>query len=276
MILRLGVAVAIALLCGAACSSGDSSERPGSSSDGSVDAGDAESDAPPIEGGQEAEASSLPVVLLPKTGLDPDELGVLVNANDPASVEIADYYVQKRGIPSANVVELAFTPSDVMSESDFAVQKALVDALPATVQGLVITWTQPYRVGCMSVTSAFALGFDQKYCNTTGGGCGPTASIDYFDSLSVLPFADHGIRPAMMLAAKSVSDAKALIDRGVSADDTHPTGDGYLLRTTDDPRSVRWPEFVALTGQWDHPEVMQLEYIDNSSGTGQDYIDEQE
>ena len=36
--------------------------------------------------------------------LDASRLGVVVNTADPASVEIGDYYVRRRGVPRANVV----------------------------------------------------------------------------------------------------------------------------------------------------------------------------
>jgi len=219
-----------------------------------------------------ADAASAPEVLLPKTGLDPDELAVLVNDQDSVSVEVGDYYATARKIPPANVVHLSFPVNKVMTTADFATAKALVDALPSSVQGLVISWTTPYRVDCMSVTSAFSLGYDKKYCNTTGGACGATAPVDYFDSDSAAPFTDHGIRPSMMLAAKDATNAKALVDRGVAADDTFPTGNGWLVRTTDSARSVRWSEFVSLTQTWSHPEVMTLTYVDNSDGSGSNLV----
>jgi hypothetical protein len=96
--------------------------------------------------------------------------------------------------------------------------------------------------------------------------------VDYFDSESVAPFGDHGVRPAMMLAANDAAGAKALIDRGVAADDTYPTGDGYLIRTTDSSRSVRWSEFSAVTSTWNDPNVMKLAYLDNADGSGSDSI----
>ena len=215
-------------------------------------------------------------MLFPKAGLEPGELAVLVNEQDPQSVDVGAYYVQKRGVPPSQLVKLSFPVGTVMSQADFSVQKALVDALPATVQGLVISWTKPYRVDCMSVTAAFALGFDKKYCNQTGGACGPTASSPYFNSDSTAPFTDHGVRPAMMLAAKSAENAKGLVDRGLSADDTYPTGEGWLVRTTDSARSVRYPMFVELTQSWSHPEVMKLNYVDNASGAGSDVIENQQ
>lgn len=262
-----------------ACSSsegGQAKQPDAGSPDAALDAAGEDSAldaAPDVEA--EAEAAT-PKVIFPKSALEASELGVLVNANDPQSKEVAAHYVSARKIPNANVVTLSFPVNDVMSEADFAIAKAAVDAaLGPGIQALVVSWTKPYRVSCMSATSAFALGFDKKYCNTTGGACGPTASIDSFDSDTTAPFTDFGIRPTMMLVGKDAATAKALVDRGVAADDTFPTGDGWLLRTTDTARSVRWPAMVTLTSEWTDPSVMKLTYVDNSKGAAQDQIESQ-
>ncbi len=140
----------------------------------------------------------------------PEELAILVNANDPASVELGDYYRTQRGIPQKNVISLSLTVQNVMPVSEFTTAKAAIDgSIDATIQGFVIAWTKPYRTDCMSVTSAFALGYDKKYCNTSGSGCGATASIGYFDSDSVAPRGDFQVMPTMMLAAKDVDTANS-------------------------------------------------------------------
>ncbi|MBK8265745.1 MAG: TIGR03790 family protein [Nannocystis sp.] len=210
-----------------------------------------------------------PTVLLPKLGLAPEELAVLVNTEDPVSVEVAAYYLQARQIPPQNLLELSFPTGAVLTPELFAPLKAQVDALGPQIQGLALTWTQPYRVGCMSITTAFALGFDPKYCSQP---CNPTAPSPYYNSESLAPFTDHQLRPAMSLAAAGLSDALALIDRGVAADDTFPTGDGYFLRTTDVPRSVRYPDFMATVAAWSQSGALDLTYNDNADGQGQDYL----
>ena len=80
------------------------------------------------------------------------------SAADPQSVAVADYYVSARQIPAANVVHLTLpVGQNVLSQVDFAAAKAIVDAaLGDEIQALAITWTLPYRVDCMSITSAFA------------------------------------------------------------------------------------------------------------------------
>jgi len=213
-----------------------------------------------------------PSVRLPRESLSASELAVLVNTNDAQSVAVADYYLTARGIPAANRIDLALpTGTDVASQADFATAKAVVDAaLTPAIQGLVITWTRPYRADCMSITTAFAVGFDAGFCSTP---CSATTPVDYYASESLAPFTDHGIRPAMMIAAASLADATALIDRGVAADQTFPTGDGYLVRTTDPARSVRWGSFMQTVSDWSHAGGLTLSYIDNSGGSGLDYIE---
>ncbi len=93
----------------------------------------------------------------------------------------------------------------------------------------------------MSITSAFALGFDQAYC---AKGCKPTKPQPYIFSTSDHPFHDFNIRPTMSLAGNNIEQVKALIDRGVAADGTAPTGTAYLVETKDKARSVRAKDYT--------------------------------
>lgn len=180
----------------------------------------------------------LPTVLLPKTSLSPDELGVIVNDADPLSVEIAHYYQARRGIPDENMIHVRFAPgATIMNEAQFDKIKARVDAkTPSHVQAFALTWTKPYRVGCMSITTAFAAGFDKTFCAT---GCAPTRRSSYFNSTTSAPYTQYKLRPAMSLAGRDFGEVKKLIDRGVLSDTTFPSGTGYLLNTTDRDRNVR-------------------------------------
>ncbi len=121
--------------------------------------------------------------------------------------------------------------------------KTQVNALtPNHIQAYALTWTQPYRVGCMSITSAFALGFDPTYC---AKGCKLTKPNPYYNSHSSQPFQDFAIRPTMSLAGENIDEVKALIDRGVASDGTAPPGTGYLVETNDKARNVRSAYYVA-------------------------------
>lgn len=185
-----------------------------------------------------ARAQGEPQLSLPHVGLRAGDLALVINDADPASVEVGHHYAGRRGIAPDHVVHVRFPAGQaVLSVADFErVDAALQAQLPAGVQAYALAWTLPYRVGCMSVTSAFAFGFDPAYC---ADGCQPTRASAYFDSPSSAPFSDHGLRPAMLLAGNSVAAAKALIDRGVRADEQWPAGTAYWLNTGDRKRNVR-------------------------------------
>jgi uncharacterized protein (TIGR03790 family) len=175
---------------------------------------------------------------LPQTGLGARQLAVIVNESDPVSARIAEYYRARRGIPAENVVRVRFpAEGSNLSRDRFRSVRAEVERrTPPHIQAYALAWTKPYRVDCMSITSAFALGFDEAYCAKS---CGTTKPSGYFNSPSHAPYTDHRIRPAMMLAGGTLRDVRKLIDRGMAADFTYPAATGYLLNTTDKNRSVR-------------------------------------
>ena len=173
----------------------------------------------------------------PVWAIDHTQLGVIVNTRDPLSVEIGNYYARQRQISFQNIIRVSFTPiENVLTRARFELIKAQIEeqTLPH-IQAYAITWTQPYRVECMSITSAIAFGFDPAFC---ADECKPTRVSPYFNSNATQPYAQLRIRPAMSIAASSFENAKALIDRGVASDGTRPAGKGYLLTTTG-PRNVR-------------------------------------
>lgn len=180
-----------------------------------------------------------PQVILPKHRLEPHELGIIVNDADPLSREIAHYYRQRRAIPERNLIHIRFEPGrDQLTADEFIALKRQVDAAAAPdIQAYVLTWAAPYRVECMSITAAFAFGFDRHWCSAKT--CAATRTSAYFNSPSSTPFRDLKIRPTMALAAENFSQAKALIDRGIASDASRPKGTAYLVSTTDKQRNVR-------------------------------------
>lgn len=182
---------------------------------------------------------------VPAVALGPAELAVVVNTADPFSVEIGDYYARRRGIPRANVIPVTLPAGRPdITRADFEAAKADLDArLPATVQAIALAWTTPFRVDCLSITTAFAFGFDPAFC---AQGCRHTRPSPYFDSSSRAPFRELGLRPAMLLAGRSVEEAKAMIDRGVASDSTFPSGTAYLLSTSDRARNKRAADYAQV------------------------------
>jgi len=182
-------------------------------------------------------------ISLPRTGLESHDIAVIINDDDPLSRQIGNYYQQARQIPEANMIHLRF-PSErsVMTPKEFKQLKITIDQLtPDHVQAYAVAWTAPYRVGCMSLTSALAFGFDKKFCSKK---CEPTAPSSYFNAQSLYPASDYKLRPAMMLAGTSFEQVKALIDRGVASDHSFPKGRAYLLSTSDKARNSRAISFA--------------------------------
>ncbi len=201
------------------------------------------------------------------TQLTERELALIVNQADPLSVEIARYYQQKRGIPQQNIITINFPPNRTsFSPQEFQRLKAEVDGkIPIYVQALALTWAKPYRVGCMSITSAFAFGFDSRYC---ADGCLPTKVNPYFDSKSSHPYQDFKMRPTIAIAATNFNQAKQLIDRGVASDATYPPGTAYLMITSDRDRNIRaslYPESVRQLSAPFKVEILQADTLENRS-----------
>jgi len=186
-------------------------------------------------------------------------LALLVNVNDPESMEIAQFYQKVRLIPEENVIYLNFKHTDSMiTELEFKkIMKQLDKKVSDDIQAYALAWRKPWRVSCMSITAAFTLGFSREYC---AQGCKLTKAVPYFNSQSNSPFTDYNIRPSMMLSAGSVDIVKRLIKRGVSADDERPAGTAYLLNTSDKQRNVRSAYYAIIEKKLSN--LLNIEKID--------------
>ena len=190
--------------------------------------------------------AATPQFFLPKSSLTAEDVAVIVNDLDPLSRQVGNYYQKRRNIPLANMIHVRFRKgASTMSRSEFSRIKLQVDRkTPRTIQAFALTWAAPYRVECMSITSAFTFGFDKSYCSNN---CSATKPSTFFNSSSSAPYTDLKIRPTMALAGLNFDNVKALIDRGIEADNSHPLGTGYLLSTSDKARNVRasaYPQLV--------------------------------
>jgi len=173
----------------------------------------------------------------------PQQIAIVVNKNDAESRLIAEYYRVKRDIPEKNIIEISIAgDGNTIGEKEFSHLFARVkEQTPDAVQYYALAWSRPYKVKCMSITSAFAFGFDEAFC---AKGCKPTRRSDYYGSDSAMPNRDLNIRPSMMLAGSSLQQVYEMIDRGVSSDGLMLNADrsdatAYLMRTTDKARNVR-------------------------------------
>jgi uncharacterized protein (TIGR03790 family) len=170
------------------------------------------------------------------------DIGLVINTADPYSVEVGSYYAERRGLKPEQVLRVALPLHAALTPAEFeSFATTIAEHFDARIQALALAWTFPFAVGCNSITGALALGYDASLCEHS---CQPSRRSAYFDSATTQPFTDLKWRPSMLIASKSVADAKALIDRGVSSDGTlglrgAPPVNAYFMVTSDPNRSVR-------------------------------------
>lgn len=171
-------------------------------------------------------------------GLLPENVAVVINDDEPNSVAVGEYYRQARNIPEKNMLHVRITNSPrKLTLAAFKHLKQVIDAqLHPEIQAIVMVWTTPYAVECNSITSALSLGFDAAQCEKT---CASGKASRYFNSNSVRPFDDFGMRLSMLLPTNSVEQAKALIDRGVLSSFKVNPASAYFLVTSDANRNTR-------------------------------------
>jgi len=227
----------------------------------------------PVHAGQDR-------IVLPRTGFEATDLAIIVNDADPLSIKIANYYQRQRNIPTENLIHVRFEPgkSNIPVKQFQKILKTVYDKTPANVQAYALTWALPFRVGCMSITTAFTMGYSEVFCAT---GCKQTQASAYYNSNSRAPYNDLGIRPTMAIAANNFKLAKALIDRGVKSDRSFPTGTGYLLSTSDKARNTRANLYPLIAKQIKNFAKVELVNSDSISGkkdvlfyfTGKKYVE---
>ena len=207
--------------------------------------------------------AATPSLYRPVPSLSAKELAIIVNDEDPLSRLIGGYYQQQRHIPAEQVLHIRFSANrDNLSQLEFENIKQQVDAkTPEHVQAFVLTWTQPFRVDCMSITTAFAVGFNKDFCAT---GCKQTRISPYYASETDKPFKSFRWRPTMVLAGKNFNEVKKLIDTGIASDYSHPQGSAYLLKTSDQARSSRAVFFPEIAEKFKN--LWPVNYLE------QDYI----
>src|SRR5262249_4252260 len=93
-------------------------------------------------------------------GIDHNNIAVIINTADSLSLAAGEYYARVRQVPSSNLIRVRFAPgAPELPVDEFRRLRARVEAsAPPLIQAYALTWAAPYRVGCMSITSAFAFG----------------------------------------------------------------------------------------------------------------------
>jgi uncharacterized protein (TIGR03790 family) len=184
---------------------------------------------------------------------------VVVNQNSTNSVQLGNYYCERRGVPPQNLLRINWTGTNTLwNRSNFETNllNPLVAMLSSSsltnqVDYIVLSMDIPYRVtatnGMNSTTAALFYGFK---ADGPGGSCSlPTASSNaYVASEGIFrqtPPIAAGSNSWLvtMLTSSTLAQAKAIIDRGVASDGAFPPQMVYLAKSGDVFRNVRYLEF---------------------------------
>jgi uncharacterized protein (TIGR03790 family) len=199
------------------------------------------------------------------TRLLPQDIGLVINMADPYSVELGRYYARKRGLKARQILRVTLPVQATLNEDQFRLLKRQIDVhFGSSVQALALAWARPYAVECNSITGALTLGFDAGLCRST---CEPSRPSPYANSKTRRPHGELGLRLTMLLAARDVPQAKAMVDRGVAALRMAglrgaPPAKALLFTTADKARNVRaksYPPSAMLVAQGLSIQVMPVE-----------------
>jgi len=174
--------------------------------------------------------------------LTAQDIGLVINLNDPYSVQVGNFYIEARKLLPSQVLRVELPVRAELSVDEFqALDKRVKEFFGPDIQALALAWSQPFAVDCNSITGALAMGFDRALCVKS---CAPSRKSSYFNAYTARPFADLQMRPAMLLAGKSVEMAQEMIRRGVASDHTlglrgSPPVNAHYLITSDAARSSR-------------------------------------
>ena len=124
-------------------------------------------------------------ITLPAQGspLSPEQVAVIINDVDPQSIAVGRYYKKVRRIPDENIIYVSFFSdgSSISLDAFAPIRKIIAANTLPRILAYAITWTTPYRVDCMSMTSAITFGLDQQYCAV---GCQPTRSSPLYQQVA--------------------------------------------------------------------------------------------
>lgn len=179
--------------------------------------------------------------------ITPAKTAVIINSLDPESVSAGAAYVTAYDIPASNVIRVEVPVKDSLSTSEFlTVEKQIRSELPAQTNAIALLWSKPFRVDCMSITSAITFSTDPASC---ASGCERTQINPWFlDPDGELAGTRKRLR-SMLVTGGNLQETQALILRGTAAQGNHPDGQAALVISGDRLRDVRQHSFSQLVAE---------------------------
>jgi uncharacterized protein (TIGR03790 family) len=190
---------------------------------------------------------------------------VVVNQASTNSVQLGNYFAERRQVPPQNVVGINWTGGNtdwIRAQFEAILLTAVTNAIATRglanqIDYVVLSMDLPHRVldsnGVNGTTAALYYGFKPddptSPCTNCPLSCSlPIASASaYAGSEGIFRQTPPGNTPntflCTMLTGNSLAEAKALVDAGVDSDATYPTNRIWLEKTTDIFRNVRFTSF---------------------------------
>ena len=215
-------------------------------------------------------ATGLAFLFFPTAGLFAGGSGlnvvVIVNQNSTNSVQLGNYYCERRGVPPQNLLRINWAGGNttwVRSDFETVLLNPLVAMLSSRgltnqVDYILLSMDFPYQVtaadGINSTTAALFYGFKTDDCSNNCPDDIPscnlpvTSSNAYAASESIFrqtPPIAAGSNSWLvtMITSSNLAQAQAIIDRGVASDGTFPTQTVWLAKSSDPARNVRYLEY---------------------------------
>ncbi|MFO1513424.1 MAG: TIGR03790 family protein [Verrucomicrobiota bacterium] len=176
---------------------------------------------------------------------------VIVNQNSSNSVELGNYFCERRQVPPENVLRVSWTGGNV-SWTSAEFQSLLLNPLTAMLSArqlsnqidyVVLSMDFPFQTynGSVINSTTAALFYGLK---TDSGPEWAGITNSYYASEQAFRQAKPASAPgpsflATMLTAGSLAQAKSMIDQGVNADATFPNSTVLLAKSSDMLRNIR-------------------------------------
>lgn len=205
------------------------------------------------------------VLLLPafdvKAGGGGFNVAVIVNQNSTNSVQLGNYYCQRRQVPPQNYLRINWTGGNTeWTLADFTntllnpfLEMLASRQLPNQIDYVVLSMDIPYRVsdttnGYCSTTSALFYGFkpdsrDLLTCPLADGSTNLYAGSEgiFRDTPPISATSNSFL--VTMITASNLDLAMQTVQQGVTSDNTFPLQSVVLVETTDTARNVRYAAF---------------------------------
>ncbi len=186
---------------------------------------------------------------------------VVVNQNSTNSLQVGNYYCEKRGVPPQNVLRINWTGGNkVWTQSEFdSLLRVPLNAMLAgrqltnQVDYILLSMDIPYQVmattnGYCGTTSTLFYGFkpdprDLNTCPVAPGSESLYAGSEGIFRQTPPISATSNSWLAVMLTSSNLAEAKTLVDRGCLSDGSFPTQTVYLAKSSDIFRNIRYVNF---------------------------------